>query len=217
MKTDYWLNKWKTGDIFFHQEAINYYLPKYFHLVNLKKNETILVPLCGKSLDLCWFAQQEFNVIGIELSPIACDDFFLEMQVKPTITAYHKFILYQYQNIKILCGDFFDLTPEDLPPIHAIYDCKALIALPSDVRKKYVQHLLQCTGKDIKIFLITIDTKDLVKSPPFPIHTNELNELFGENFNIQLLYTHHTNNISQHLKNNGFKEIIETITLITPR
>lgn len=217
MQPDFWLQKWELGDIPFHQEEINSNLCQYFHTMNLHPNETLLVPLCGKTKDLLFFTQHQLNVIGVELSPIACHDFFAEMQLKPSITPYKNFLLYQYKNIKIFCGDFFNLSPDDLPTIHGVYDCKALIALPKKLRKKYVNHLLKCVGHYTNILLIIISTNNSVISPPFPINFSEINLLYKKKFNIQSLITRKKTNFTDDLILKGFKEIIENVILLTPK
>jgi thiopurine S-methyltransferase len=215
-QSDYWLGKWKIDDIAFHQEEINSGLIKYFPMMNLKSGDNLLVPLCGKTHDMHWLAEQQLNIIGIELSQIACNDFFAEMNITPLVSQYNKnFILYEYKNIKIFCGDIFNLSSLDLPKIEAIYDCKSLIALPVELRKKYIQQLLSYAEQNTKILLITIDTEDYVIGPPFPISLSEVSLLFGENFNFKLLETKCSNNLSENLKLKNFKEIIENIMLIS--
>ena len=214
MKRDFWLQKWEEGDIPFHQQDVNTDLIQYFSQLDLRKGEHILVPLCGKSVDLIWFAKQGLSVIGVELSPIACHDFFSEWGVEPIVTNHGSFTIYEYNHIKIFCGDFFELSTDSLPSIKGVYDCKALIALPPDVRQRYVKHLIACVGEHVKILLITLDTHDTVKSPPFPINQAEINMLYGGCFNIQRLKQETTRALSDNLIQKGFTEIMETIYLI---
>jgi len=125
MKNNYWLDKWQENDIAFHEQNINADLIAYISELNLKPGDCIFVPLCGKTKDMLWLAEKGFHVIGVELSPIACNDFFTELNITPHITKQSKFTKYQYNNIELLCGDLFNLTSIDLPTIHAVYDCKA--------------------------------------------------------------------------------------------
>src|SRR3990167_3191333 len=165
MNNEYWLTKWGNNDIAFHEKEASIELINFTKELHLKPGDTIFVPLCGKTKDMLWFANQSFHVIGVELSQIACQDFFKEWNTIPVITKNNKFEKYKYGNIELICGDLFDLTSSDLPSVKAVYDCKALIALPSTLRKKYLDHILQCVGSNIKILLMTRESPCNV-SPP---------------------------------------------------
>lgn len=215
MEENYWLNKWQTNDIAFHEQTINADLIAYFDKLNLNPGDCIFVPLCGKTKDMLWLAEKGFHVIGIELSPIACNEFFSEFNITPQITKQSKFIKYQYGNIEILCGDLFNLTSADLPIIHAVYDCKALIALPSDLRKKYIDHIVNCAGTKIKILLLTRESGCQVKPPPFPINKAEVDLLYGAYFKVELLKCISITDIPERLVKKGYTEITESVYLIS--
>lgn len=51
--------------------------------LDLAQGSRVFVPLCGKSLDMIWLAQQGHEVIGVELSPVAVEDFFRENGLNP--------------------------------------------------------------------------------------------------------------------------------------
>jgi len=217
MENNYWLNKWQTNDIAFHEENVNADLIAYIHKLNLKPGDYIFVPLCGKTKDMLWLAEKGFHVIGIELSSIACDDFFDELNIKPHVTKQSKFKKYTYNNIILFCGDLFNLTSSDLPIIHAVYDCKALIALPSDLRKKYIDHIVKCFGTNIKILLLTRETSCPVKPPPFPVNKAEIDLLYGSYFDVQLLKNLSITDIPERLAKKGYTEIIENVYLISEK
>ena len=44
--------------------------------LDVQAGDNILVPLCGKSLDMLWLAERGFQVTGIEISELAVQDFF---------------------------------------------------------------------------------------------------------------------------------------------
>ena len=45
------------------------------------------------------------------------------------------------EGYKLYCGDFFDLTAPELSGVSAYYDRGALVALPPEMRVRYVDHL----------------------------------------------------------------------------
>lgn len=216
MKQKYWHEKWQTNDIGFHESTVSPDLVTYLPKLNLSAGNCIFVPLCGKSKDLLWLSAQGFRVIGVELSPIACDEFFTELNVIPRITRRASFIHYAHDNIELFCGDIFDLTAADFPPIHAMYDCKALIALSADTRRKYVNHLIQCLGTQIKILLLTRTTNCNVTPPPYSVDEAEINSLYRHSFkNIQHLKCAAAQDIPERLIKKGYTEMAESVYVIS--
>lgn len=209
-----WLMRWQGGQIACHREYISPNLLSHFHCLHLRPSARVLVPLCGKSKDMQWLAKQVNSVIGVELSPLACRDFFAEMNITPRITQEKNFIRYKHDNIELLCGDFFKLRMADLPPINAIYDSRALIALPPAMRQAYVRHLLDCCGTSLKILLIGFNSTNQIKGPPFSVSNEEIKFLFGKDFKIQILKQAPLTEIPKHLSAKGFTEIISTVYII---
>ena len=83
-----WENKWKkySEDKIqpgFHKDQVNEFLLKYINkLINVSdkeklKQSSILVPLCGKTLDLLYLSQFT-TVLGIECAQLAIDEFMNE-------------------------------------------------------------------------------------------------------------------------------------------
>ena len=132
MQKDFWHRRWAKDEIGFHLNKVNPLLKKHWGKLNTSEGDSVFVPLCGKSIDLLWLAQQGLNVVGAELSQKAVEDFFLEQGLQATITEHEHFAEYRYENIRILCGDLFQLTPEDTGECQFIYDRACLIAFPAE-------------------------------------------------------------------------------------
>lgn len=214
MHNDYWLGKWKKSDIAFHEEEVTAELVTYLEELNLSPGDRIFVPLCGKTKDMAWLAQKGFEVIGAELSSIACESFFAELSVTPQIYKYDKLTKYRYNNIELICGDIFDVTSADLPNIDVVYDCKALIALPSDLRRKYLDHIVAILGDKIKVLLLTRESNCKISPPPFPVSKDEVYSLYGAYFNIKVLKHQAVVNIPDRLVKRGYAEMIESVYLM---
>lgn len=211
-----WLNMWEKKNIPFHKSTVNSALIAYASQLSCNAGDTILVPLCGKSLDMVWLAQQGYKVIGIELSAIACEEFFSENNIEHQIIIEDKFTHYKSKDIEIFCGDFFTVTKNDFPEIKAIYDCKSLIALPAEIKQKYIKHLLQLVNPTaIKILLLVIEATGKIQGPPFPINKNEIKALFGSQYQIEELKRTKRDKIDPHLLQDGFKEITDVTYLIS--
>jgi thiopurine S-methyltransferase len=187
MEKEYWLSRWQLNNIKFHQSKVNACLMKYFHLLNIKPHQKILVPLCGKSSDMLWLIKQGTHVIGVELSEKACHDFFYEHDLSYTETTEGRFKKYTSENIEIFCGDFFSITPDMLGDISAVYDRAALIALPSEMRQLYAAKLMELTTHGSNILLISLLTSTETLTPPFSISEAEIQALYLNCFDILLL------------------------------
>lgn len=210
-----WLMKWRSNKIHCHREYVLPDLISYFHCLHLQPGSRILVPLCGKSKDMQWLAEQGYSILGVDLSLVACRNFFAEMNRVPDITRHKNFICLQYNNIELLCGDFFKLKAIDLPILEAVYDCGALVALPLNLRQQYIRHLLVCAGSNPKILLMGFDSSDNIEGPPFSVNHSEICHLFGTNYQVKTIKYELLDKIPKHLVTRGFQEIKTGIYLIT--
>ena len=139
MEKSFWLKKWEENQIGFHNNEFHPLLVSHLGKLGLKTPSRIFVPLCGKSLDLIYLASLGHQVIGLELSEKAILSFFTENKLDFEKKVHGPYNRYSCKNlnIKILQGDFFQLTTDYLGPIDFIYDRASLIALPSEMRKPY--------------------------------------------------------------------------------
>jgi thiopurine S-methyltransferase len=181
METDFWLERWSKKEIGFHQRKPNEYLIEYWSQLNVVAQATVLVPLCGKSLDMRWLREQAGHpVIGIEIAANACREFFLEWNVEPTITRAGPFEVYQARGVTLLCGDFFSLNRQDLIGVGAVFDRAALIALPAQMRSAYVTKLRELLPLRTPVLLIAPEyAQHEMSGPPFAVGDAEIRSLFA--------------------------------------
>lgn len=176
MDNDYWINKWQNSETRFHQSQYHPMLVKYGDKLT---TGTILVPLCGKSLDMHFLVSKGHTVIGVELSPIACEDFFKEAGLEYTINSVADFSVFSSEKITLWCGDFFKLPQTVWDRVSGIYDRAALVALPEEIRKKYVLEITNRSKQSLEIILITFEyLKDSFQGPPFAVYEHEINEIY---------------------------------------
>jgi len=189
MEPDFWLGRWARGETGWHQSEVEPGLIAHFSDLPPTR---ILVPLCGKSLDLVWLASKGHEVLGVELSELAVRSFFADnaLQVQESILG--RFKVFQSGQIKLFQGDFFDLQAELLAPIGAVYDRAALIALPPELRQKYaarLQALLQAraTKSFTQLQIVLERTPHDEKGPPFSVRSSEIEALYGQMMVIEAL------------------------------
>lgn len=186
MNPEFWINKWKDGDIKFHQSKYHPQLEKFGDRFSIG---TILVPLCGKSLDMLYLSSMGQKVIGVELSIIACRDFFTQNGLKYTEKTFQGFTVFETEEIVIWCGDFFKLPQLVWEEVTGIYDRAALVALPDDIRQKYAEEFSKRTKQQLEILLISFEySQATLQGPPFSVPEEEVGHLY-ENFSLQKLHT----------------------------
>ncbi len=184
MNLGFWLDCWQHDNIPFHQQKVEPLLEKYFACSEklFAKDKKVFVPFCGKSLDMLWFADKGYEVIGNEVSAIACESFFQEHKAKlgpVQKESSAKFIRYFAKNISIYCGDFYNMEDSYLADVGFVYDRAALIALPLTERQKYASHFLNILPKQILmlVILLTYD-QTKAKGPAFSVTFEELAALY---------------------------------------
>lgn len=185
----YWKDRWAQKNIGFHQSEVEICLRDYFP--DLRKGSTVFVPLCGKTKDMLFFTERGHDVIGVELSSIACQAFFKENYLKYVIEQMPHFTVYQGEKIRIYCGDFFEFKPEWISNLGLVYDRGCLIALPPELRKQYSEKLysiLQAQTLVYFIFLIVLNYDQSLKNgPPFSVPLEEILRLYEKEFKVERL------------------------------
>jgi thiopurine S-methyltransferase len=217
MHTEFWLERWHKQEIGFHQNQINAYLEKYWDKIRHQyAGSQVFVPLCGKSRDMLWLREQGHEVLGIELSEIAVQDFFTENQLDYHQADQQRFKPYQSNNINLLCGDFFSLQKEDLEESHLVYDRASLVALPPEMRREYVQHLIKVLPDNVTILLVIMEyPQSEMNGPPFSVAESEVNELYQADFNIEKLATFDIYQENPRFRERGLSSLLEKVFRVT--
>ncbi|MBF8781688.1 thiopurine S-methyltransferase [Pseudomonas fulva] len=175
MEAAFWHQRWAENRIGFHQRQVNPYLQRHWPDLQLPEGSQVLVPLCGKSLDLAWLAERGHEVLGVELSRQAVQAFFTEQGLQPTIERHGEFEVWRSGTVQLWCGDFFALRAEDLVACAGLYDRAALIAFPAPMRQLYMAHLARLLPPACQGLLVTLDyPQSLVEGPPFAVSNDEV-------------------------------------------
>jgi thiopurine S-methyltransferase len=173
-----WLARWRDGRIAFHEGRPNAFLDRY--LARLAGARRVLVPLCGRSEDLAFLAAHGYEVVGVELSEPAVRAFFELHALVPEVVARGPFVEYRAGSITLLVGDLFDTTPALVGATDALYDRAALIALPAELRARYVAHLRTLLPAGAPGLVITLEYDAArMSGPPFPVTEAELRALYA--------------------------------------
>ena len=211
MEAGFWLNKWELGETGFHQESINESLQAWWRSVEAPAGGAVLVPLCGKSLDMCWLAEQGHAVVGVEISPLACEAFFDGLKLTPRSSRVGALRSLTAGPYCILQGDFFAATAEDLGEVNAFYDRAALVAMPPKMQKKYTRQLLSLLPLGAVGLINCLEyPPDTMDGPPFSIGAAQLRELLGPECRLRRLSTKEVNTEGTALEGRGLVGFAET-------
>lgn len=187
MEADFWHNRWENNLTGFHLDEVNPYLKTYWSALNVKRGARVFVPLSGKTRDLIWLAEQGQEVVAIELSPLAVAAFFTENNLTPEKHEIEGLEYWQSGNIKLFCGDFFDLTVEILGKVDAVYDRASLVALPPAMRQVYAQKLAELCKAAPKLLITLEYDQSKMDGPPFSVSENEVRALYQANYQVKQL------------------------------
>ncbi len=218
MDPAFWLARWEAGQIGFHRDEVNPFLVRHWASLGAPRDAGVFVPLCGKSRDLAWLAAQGHRVVGVEISPIAVRDFFAEYGKTPRIEKTARAERWRAQNVTILRGDYFELSPEDLGgDIAAVYDRAALIALPDTMRPRYVAQLRRLAPR-AAILLVTLEyPPGEMEGPPFSVEQPEIESLYDGDYRIEMLESAEVLEQNPHLKSRGLSRLGERVYRLEPR
>ncbi|MCL1141200.1 thiopurine S-methyltransferase [Shewanella gaetbuli] len=189
MDPKFWHDKWQMQQIGFHQPEINPYLQQFWSELALKPVGDIFVPLCGKSLDMCYLAELGHKVIGCELSQTAVEQFFTDNQLSYQASLLGEHQVFSANQIQLIQGDIFSLPVDVCNSIVGFYDRAALIAFPDDMRKNYAQKLAELIPVGVSGLLVTLDyDQDALNGPPFAVSPDWVEAYIAPHFEVSQLF-----------------------------
>eukprot|EP00161_Ancyromonas_sigmoides_P022156 TRINITY_DN673_c1_g1_i1.p1 TRINITY_DN673_c1_g1~~TRINITY_DN673_c1_g1_i1.p1 ORF type:complete len:258 (+),score=118.50 TRINITY_DN673_c1_g1_i1:367-1140(+) len=199
---DFWAGKWSANAIGWHQsEPQAVFVQAVDRLVasgTLASPRRVLVPLCGKSVDVLHAASRGVGVVGVEFVEQGARDFFAECGGEPPVES--QLALSSGEGtvlslasrdglIRILVADIFTLSPEDLSvdgPIALVYDRAAIVAIPPKLRTDYAALMCRVmdhsrkAGVEPNLLQVTVeyDPAPEVPMPCGPPHSIKPDEIY---------------------------------------
>jgi len=171
-----WEKKWSKNELGWQKSMPHETLVKHHQKVFPKtENLTVLVPLCGKTVDLVYLNSMPNvgRVVGVEGVKQAEEEFAFENKDHNT------------DKINFLTLDFFKL-PEKKIEFDVVWDRAALVAVDPSLRVKYVDVLKQVVKRKGGVILLsTFDRRAgtpeaLAGGPPFSVSEDEVRTLFTD-------------------------------------
>lgn len=176
MEKAFWHEIWAQETQGFHEGKPNHFLTQ--HIARFQDAHRILVPLCGRSHDLCYLAECGHDVTGVELVEDAARGFFEEQNLSVTERTHQGNLLLESGTIRIFVADILDLRPETFGAFDAIYDRAAAVALPEDIRLRYARTMDAVLAPEGAIFLVTFVDPERTTGPPFAIDQRGVERMY---------------------------------------
>lgn len=218
MTPEFWLQRWQKREIGFHMPAVQPALRAHWPRLNVPKGATVFVPLCGKTVDMAWLADEGYRVVGAELSELAVDEFFTERGVTPDVQTIGDFIVKSSGGIELWCGDFFALDASRMPVLDALYDRAAMVAMPPELQPRYAAKLAELIPGARPGLLIGLDyNANEMAGPPFSIPQARVHELLSPAFDVAVLDARDGLTKSEHLAKRGITRLEEASYLVKRR
>jgi thiopurine S-methyltransferase len=183
MDPEFWKERWQARQIGFNLPTPHEYLVQHGLPLWQERHPHVLVPLCGKAIDMVYLAEQGARVTGAELVESAAQEFFQDAGVPSRVSDAGDFCTYGSTElaVRIFVGDFFNLSAVDVGPVTAAYDRAALVALPPALRERYVSHLLGLLPTGARILLVTLEyDQACMAGPPFAVLPDEVERLYAD-------------------------------------
>ena len=208
-----WKSLWQEDRIGFHLPEVNPYLMRFSDQLLHQNPDRVFVPLCGKTLDLCWLTKKTKKVIGVELVSMAVQDFFAENNIDYLIQQDETLQKFSSKSIDIYLSDFFDLNHEQTSSFKAIYDRASIVAIEKPERREYVDHLISFLDPAGRILLITLEfNQNQMEGPPYSVPAEEIEKLFAPLGSLKLLET--CDILDDRFRNKGLDRLLEHVFLV---
>ncbi len=188
MQAEFWLQCWRDNHIGFHQGRPLPLLQQHWPTLSLPAGSRVLVPLAGKSLDMRWLADQGHRVLGVELSPLAVQQFLTENALQAKVHSSAQGTHHVAGTIELICGDVLTLDDTTLAGCDAIYDRAAVVALPPTLRQRYARQVYGRLPAHCRGLMVTLEyPQHEMDGPPFSVGAEDVHKLLDDDWNVDLL------------------------------
>lgn len=210
-----WIKRWQEQNIGWHHVEYNPHLLNHWHSLHMPTGSLVLAPLCGKSRDMVWLAQQGYRIRGIELSSLAVEAFFKENKLQPTVRKHGEFDCWQTDSYEIYCGDIFHLQASDCKDVNVVYDRASLIALNPEQRRHYASMLIDLLPEKSRMLLVAMEyPQEQMQGPPYSVEEQEVRELFNRRYKVELLHSLDLLKDTQRYGDKGLSRMLERVYLL---
>ncbi len=221
MDPEFWKLRWQNQQIGFHEGKPNALLIEFGEKLLPEPSKlapSVLVPLCGKALDLLWLSDCGFEVTGIELVERAAQAFFEENALSFERENWHGQPSLVAEKIRIVVADIFALGALPGGTFDAVYDRAALVALQPELRERYVAELLRWLKPEGKLLVLAfVYDQTKMAGPPFSVSDEQLLALYDASARLELLRAQDILDQEPRFKERGLAALVEKAWLVKRR
>ncbi|XP_074468636.1 putative thiopurine S-methyltransferase isoform X2 [Sebastes fasciatus] len=217
-----WEERWQEDRTGFHQPDVHKMLESNIDKVlSGRTGVRFFFPLCGKAVDMKWLADMGHSVVGVEISEKAIKQFFAENNMtysEEPVAAIPGAKVYKSSegNISLYQCDLYNFSSAIEGQFGAIWDRGSLVAINPRDREKYAALIISLMAKDCRYLLATLlYNPELYKGPPFLVPDEQVNSLFGNSCDMEMLQPHDA--LGDRQRAWGLDYLTENIHLLTPK
>lgn len=177
MDASFWRERWGADQIGFHEHQVHPDLQRFAEDW-LEGASGVLVPLCGKTVDLPWLARR-VPTVGVELVHKAVEALHDEHGLSADCEPSGSFVAWRTENLTVLCGDVFELRPHHVAQVNRVWDRAALVALDPPRRRRYAETLRNALQPGAQILLSAFAyDQQRMSGPPHSVPEDEVRSLY---------------------------------------
>lgn len=214
----YWIARWSEGRTGFHRASPQAWLVEHAKRLAPRGDERVLVPLCGKSVDLVFLERRGHSVVGVDVAAKAFQEFLAEQRRSATVRTEPPFTIHATRAIELWCGDFFALDPARHGTFPAVFDRAALVAFPDARRAEYARKLVELLAPGGRLLLVAMEyAQSQWAGPPFSVTRDEIARRFGAACRVEPLAERSLLDEEPVWRERGVDRLVETLTLLQRR
>ncbi|XP_037795468.1 thiopurine S-methyltransferase-like [Penaeus monodon] len=221
-RLDTWNERWEKGRTGWHKAEVNFALKNHGKTLLPTPGRRVLLPLCGKSVDLKWCYDEGHHVVGIEGVEKPVVDFFIEHNIPYSVDQLSWAKLYKSgdSRLQLYCCDLFSIDVEAIGKFDSVFDRGSLVAIYEDDRERYAELMKSILSSDFRylVNLTQYTPTENFNGPPRNVPTALVQKLFGDKISIEVLETLDRTEEDPKVKGTwGLDSMFEVVALLTPK
>lgn len=178
MNLDFWRERWSEGRLGWHKDRVHPHIERHLGWLTGGAAASVLVPLCGKTLDLAWLASRGHRAVGVEAVEEAARQLFAEAGLEPETDQAGR---WRGGGVEVVVDDFFAVDGDRLgAPLDAVWDRASLVAIDPGSRRRYAERIAALApGGRMLLSTFEYDQR-LMDGPPFSVPEEAVRELYGD-------------------------------------
>jgi thiopurine S-methyltransferase len=180
-------------------------------------------------MDMAYLVTKAKDVVGVEAIEIALQEFsqehpYLNIKMAGTKDGYTRF---EGDKIVLLKGDYFALDDTKIAGrVDAIWDRGSMVAIPLEMREKYVEVIGKLIAPGGRIMLVSLERRGeeeaMKRGPPFSLTEEVVRGLFeSQDWVESVTMVQQTDQLETHTQEReryeGLDQLLETAFLIQAR